>query len=250
MTGTAASARREIAKVYGLPVATIPTHRPCRRRHLPDTILATAGQKWAAVVEEVRQMQRQGRPVLIGTRSIDKSESLSALLAQAGIDHRVLNAKQNAEEAEIIARAGQPGRVTVATNMAGRGTDIRLGEGVAGAGGLHVICTELHESPRIDRQLAGRCARQGDPGSVHQYLSLDDEILEAGFGKEGARRIAQRARQPSRRLDRYGRLFRAAQRRVERKRRQARQALVRCARHRAEQAAQLGVDPYLDWWLL
>jgi len=250
MTGTAVSARGELKRAYGLSVVTIPTHRSSRRVELPERVLATVDQKWSAVVDEVRELQRAGRPVLVGTRSIDKSEQLSQLLAQAGVEHVVLNARQNADEARIIEQAGQAGRVTVATNMAGRGTDIRLGPGVAQRGGLHVICTELHESRRVDRQLVGRCGRQGDPGSVRFFLSLEDEILTASLGAARAARVAQWARQqPEEKLGRQARLLRAAQRRVERKRLRARQQLTRYARQRANRIAGLGLDPCLELWI-
>src|SRR5690606_21651734 len=165
MTGTARSAAREFRKIYRTRVVRIPTNRPVQRKHLSDQIFGTADQKWRAIVEEIREMNQLGRPVLVGTRSIDKSQHLSRLLAEAGIEHQVLNAHEIAKEAEIVAKAGEPRRVTVATNMAGRGTDIKLAEGVTELGGLHVICTELHDSARIDRQLAGRCGRQGDPAA-------------------------------------------------------------------------------------
>ncbi|MFG6428858.1 hypothetical protein [Roseateles sp. LYH14W] len=178
MTGTATEVAAEIGRVYGLPVARVPLHRPslalrARPRCLPD-----ADARWAAVLASVQaQAQQQGRPVLVGTRTVQSSEHLSALLAAAGIEHVVLNAKHDRVEAEVIARAGGSGVVTVATNMAGRGTDIALGEGVAGRGGLHVILTEFHDSARIDRQLFGRAARQGDPGSGEAIVALDDELF-------------------------------------------------------------------------
>ena len=140
-------------------------------------VCKTAAEKWRAVAETVERLVAERRPVLIGTRSVKASEEISAVLTARGIDHALLNAKQDNTEAEVIAGAGQPGRVTVATNMAGRGTDIRLGDGVAESGGLHVILTEYHESRRIDRQLFGRCARQGDPGSCEAIVSLEDEIF-------------------------------------------------------------------------
>ena len=194
MTGTAISSARELRKIYKLQVVPIPTNRPPVRERLPDQIFPDEHAKWQAIVEEVREMHARGRPILIGTRSIDKSEHLSELLKQAGIGHQVLNARHVAEEANIIAAAGQEGRVTVSTNMAGRGTDIKLGPGVPDIGGMHVILTELHESARIDRQLIGRCGRQGDPGTYRRFLALDDDILETGFGPKKAEKLKQAGR--------------------------------------------------------
>jgi preprotein translocase subunit SecA len=170
----------EIGRTYRLPVVGVPLNRPSRRRLLPTRCCPDAATKWQAVAARVAEVaQRDGRPVLIGTRTVQASEQLSAVLAAAGMAHTVLNARQDAAEAEIVAMAGRPGRVTVATNMAGRGTDIVLAPGVAERGGLHVILTEYHESRRIDRQLVGRCARQGDPGSAEALVALDDELFVA-----------------------------------------------------------------------
>ncbi len=179
MTGTAAEAAREIKAVYGLDVVRVPLHRPLLRVHGGARFLTTLAEKWERVADVAEQLAKgEGRPVLIGTRSVLASEQISAVLARRGIHHALLNAKQDVTEAEVIAAAGQPGSVTVATNMAGRGTDIELGEGVAALGGLHVILTEYHDSRRVDRQLFGRCARQGDPGSCEAIVSLEDEIFE------------------------------------------------------------------------
>ena len=178
MTGTAKEVALEIASVYRLRVVRVPLHRPSRRAYAGTAFHATLAEKWAAVAESVDRIACIARrPVLIGTRSVKASEELSKVLQARGIEHALLNAKQDRAEAEIIALAGQAGRVTVATNMAGRGTDIRLGDGVAESGGLHVILTEYHDSRRIDRQLIGRCARQGDPGSWEAVVSLEDEIF-------------------------------------------------------------------------
>ncbi|MCY2924152.1 MAG: prepilin peptidase, partial [Planctomycetota bacterium] len=177
MTGTAAEAVPEFWQIYHLPVVVIPTNRPCIRTMHPDRVFATAQAKWRAILAEIRACHEARRPVLVGTRSVQSSEALAGMLAADGLDCQVLNAVRHAEEAQVIAGAGGPGRITVATNMAGRGTDIRLGSGVADAGGLHVIATERHEAGRVDRQLFGRCARQGDPGSSVAFVCLDDELV-------------------------------------------------------------------------
>ncbi|RMG38492.1 MAG: translocase [Gammaproteobacteria bacterium] len=178
MTGTATELAGEFRDTFGLLTVRIPTHRPVRRRHHGSSYLRTAAARWDRVAERAARCHAEGRPVLIGTRSVEASEQASAALSRRGLDHAVLNARQDEAEAEIIARAGEPGRITVATNMAGRGTDICLTEQVAARGGLHVILTEFHESGRIDRQLFGRCARQGDPGSVEAVVSLEDELFD------------------------------------------------------------------------
>lgn len=179
MTGTASEVRGELWSVYGLRVARIPTNRPVRRRRLPEQVHRTTEDKWAAVVAAIRERHACGQPVLVGTRSVAASEHLAKLLDEARLPYRLLNARQDADEAQIVAQAGEAGRITVATNMAGRGTDIQLGAGVAERGGLHVICTERHDSARIDRQLLGRCGRQGDPGSCQGVVSLDDDLPAA-----------------------------------------------------------------------
>jgi preprotein translocase subunit SecA len=177
MTGTAREVAREIGSVYGLDVVQIPLHRPLQRRYGRERVYATRTEKWRGVADVVEELAiSAGRPVLIGTRSVQASEEVSALLTERGITHALLNAKQDEMEASIIALAGQASRVTVATNMAGRGTDILLGPEVAERGGLHVILTEYHDSRRVDRQLFGRCARQGDAGSCQAIVSLEDEI--------------------------------------------------------------------------
>jgi preprotein translocase subunit SecA len=187
MTGTAREVANELWAVYRLNVVPIPTHKPLRRQARPARVFATAAEKWDAVVERIAQMHRQGRPVLVGTRSVAASEHLSGRLTEVGLSHRVLNARQDREEAEIVAQAGQRGQVTVATNMAGRGTDILLGPGVEELGGLHVIATERHDARRIDRQLFGRGGRRGDLGSYESFASLEDEILAAFLASPGGR---------------------------------------------------------------
>jgi preprotein translocase subunit SecA len=179
MSGTAFEASREIMSIYGLGVVRVPLNRPSRRSQRPPLFCSGLEQKWAHVARVAEEMSvHEGRPVLIGTRSVSASEQVSAILKRRGIPHALLNAKQDAQEAEVIAGAGQRARVTVATNMAGRGTDIMLGDGIEAKGGLHVILTEYHDSRRVDRQLFGRCARQGDPGSCEAVVSLEDELFE------------------------------------------------------------------------
>lgn len=178
MSGTVREAADELWGVYRTPVVAIPTNRPRKRESLPDRIFATSDEKWAAVVEEIQEVRAAGRPVLVGTRSVGDSERLSAMLHEAGVEHRVLNAVRHQEEAAIIARAGEAGTVTVATNMAGRGTDILLDSIAREKGGLHVIGTARHDSRRVDRQLEGRAGRQGDPGSARFFMSMDDELLD------------------------------------------------------------------------
>ena len=187
MTGTGREVARELWEVYRLPVVTIPTNRPAQRRYVGDEVYAMADEKWVAIVAALRRLRDEGRPVLVGTRSVAASEHLSELLSAAGLPHQVLNARQDQEEAEVVARAGERGRITVATNMAGRGTDIRLAPGMAEIGGLHVLATERHEARRIDRQLFGRGGRQGDPGSFQSIVSLEDEVVQNVFGGHVAR---------------------------------------------------------------
>lgn len=178
MTGTAKEVTREFWSVYGLPVVRIRTHRPLRRKVLADQIFPDRDERDRHLLERVRELHATGQPILIGTGSVVASESAGRLLAAAGLKYQLLNAKNDAEEAEIVARAGERGAITIATNMAGRGTDIKLAAGIVELGGLHVIQTELHEAARIDRQLAGRCARQGDPGSCEALLVLEDAVRE------------------------------------------------------------------------
>lgn len=183
MTGTAQEVAGELWNVYRLATVTIPTNRPIQRRWMGERMFATAEQKWDAVVERIGELRGQGRPVLVGTRSVAASEILSKQLARAKIEHVVLNARQDQEEAAVVAAAGDQGRVTVATNMAGRGTDIKVTRSVAQVGGLHVLATERHEAKRIDRQLHGRTGRQGEPGSCETVTSLEDELLATAHGR-------------------------------------------------------------------
>jgi preprotein translocase subunit SecA len=197
MTGTATEVANELWAVYRLNVVPIPTNKPLIREEWPARVFASAREKWAAVLARIEELHARGRPVLVGTRSVAASEHLSRLLDEAGLPHRVLNARQDKEEADIVAQAGQLGQITVATNMAGRGTDIALGPGVAELGGLHVIATERHDARRIDRQLFGRCGRQGDPGSYESFASLEDDILSIFLGRP-AGRLARAILRPGR----------------------------------------------------
>jgi preprotein translocase subunit SecA len=183
MTGTAHEVTRELSLVYRLNVVRIPTNRPMQRHHYSDLVYVTEAIKWEKIIQSIRELHLQQRPVLVGTKSVATSEYLSKLLTDAGLQHQVLNARQDQEEAQIIAQAGQPGRISVATNMAGRGTDIRLTPGITELGGLHVLATERHEARRIDRQLFGRGGRQGDPGSYQTIVSLEDEFMSEYYGK-------------------------------------------------------------------
>jgi preprotein translocase subunit SecA len=178
MTGTAITEAEELDKIYKLDVVVIPTHVSVAREDMSDLVYKTEAGKWRAVVADIEEKHAEGRPILVGTVAIETSEMLSDLLRRKGVEHEVLNAKQHAREAQIVARAGQRGAVTIATNMAGRGTDIKLGEGVAGIGGLHVIGTERHEARRIDNQLRGRSGRQGDPGSTRFFVSFEDDLMK------------------------------------------------------------------------
>ena len=246
MTGTASSSARELKNIYDLRVIPIPTNRPSMRRPMANRVFGSSDQKWQAIVEEVRQVHASGQPVLIGTRSIDKSEHLSRLLDEAGIEHHVLNANNIAAEADIVAQAGQQAKVTVATNMAGRGTDITLGDTVSQLHGLQVICTELHDSARIDRQLIGRCGRQGDPGCYRRYMALDDDILLSGLGSKKAAYFRQLGVGGGNSLHRLAPIFRKAQARVERQHFRQRRLLMYHEKERKKIQQQMGQDPYLD----
>tara|TARA_Y100000590_G_scaffold116385_1_gene132857 strand:+ start:1 stop:2067 length:2067 start_codon:yes stop_codon:yes gene_type:complete len=191
MTGTAETEAEELGAIYGLDVTVMPTHRPLVRDDRDDLVYKTKREKYNAAIEEISECYQKGQPVLVGTISVEVSELLSRMLKRKNIPHNVLNAKQHKSEAEIVARAGQPGAVTIATNMAGRGTDIKLGDGVKGSGGLHIIGTERHESRRIDLQLRGRSGRQGDPGSSRFYLSLEDDLMRL-FGSDRVAAIMER----------------------------------------------------------
>ena len=217
MTGTASEAAAEFWQIYQLPVVTIPTNRPCIRKNLSNIVLPTKSAKWARIVQQISRIHETGKPILVGTCSVKSSEHLSKLLKAEKLEHQVLNAIYHRQEAQIVAGAGQRGKITVATNMAGRGTDIKLGRGVAELGGLHVIAAEPNESARIDRQLFGRGARQGDPGSAQGVFSLEDEIVTRHARNIAAylkRRHARAKYDISSNLVRW--VFRLAQNRAER----------------------------------
>jgi preprotein translocase subunit SecA len=246
MTGTAATSARELRRIYRTPVIRVPTNRPPQRKQLPDRVFGSMNSKFEAIVAEIAEVHREGRPVLIGTRTIDKSVIISQMLDKLGIEHQVLNANNVESEAEIVADAGARGRVTVATNMAGRGTDIKLLREIEAEGGMHVICTELHDAARIDRQLIGRCGRQGDQGSYRQYLSLDDDILKGGFGIKKSDRLKEMGESMRGSVDQYAKIFRRAQRKVERKHFRDRMILLHHEKERKKMQREIGQDPYLD----
>lgn len=241
MTGTAAEVRREFRSVFGLRVLPIALHRPSQRQRWPDVACLNRNEKFNALLAEVRQLSRMGRPVLIGTRTVQSSYELSRQLTAHGLPHVVLNALNPELESPIIAEAGRPGQITVATNMAGRGTDIRLQGEAAHRGGLHVIGSELHSASRIDRQLMGRCGRQGDPGSFRQYLSLDDDTLKEAWQPDQVARLQRQCR-TSRAVEKC---LRAAQRELEHQATIRRVRLCRQQHRRADLLRLLGLDPIL-----
>jgi len=246
MSGTLLPNFWELRKVYRRWTTRVPTNKPTRREVLPDSVFPTESAKFDAVAQAARQMIQLGRPVLIGTRTVDASKKISARLTALGITHQVLNAEQNKSEAEIISQAGQLSTVTVATNMAGRGTDIKLGPGVAEKGGLHVIGTERHEAERIDRQLIGRAGRQGDPGSAQFMLSLEDQLLE-GLGNAKQEELMELGRAGGNRdWNALAPLFRVAQKRVEARHYRQRLDLMNYDKQRQEMLQDLGADPYVD----
>ncbi len=245
MTGTAATSAGELRKIYRTPVLQVPTNRPPQRKKLPDIVCKDMMEKFERIVQEVLEVHSIGRPVLIGTRSIDKSNILASMLRQQGMKVQILNANEIEREAEIVALAGEQGQITVATNMAGHGTDVKLRDEVRAIGGMMVICTELHDAARIDRQLIGRCGRQGDPGTYRQYLAMDDEILQNGFGLKPSEKYKLMGEQ-GRYSDSMASLFRKAQRKVERKHFRDRMALLYHEKERTKIQRDMGQDPYLD----
>jgi preprotein translocase subunit SecA len=246
MSGTAVQNFWELRRVYKLWVVCVPTNRPARRLDLPDRVFPTETAKFDAVAEEIERLQSQGRPVLVGTRSVERSEMLSERLKRRGIEHQVLSARHHEHEAKVVEQAGLAGRVTIATNMAGRGTDIKLGPGVAARGGLHVIGTERHEARRIDRQLVGRAGRQGDPGSSQFFLSLEDDLLEALGPKRHQQLLAIGRAGGDRDWQAFLPWFHLAQRKMERRHYRQRVDLMIYERQRQEVLKDLGADPYVD----
>jgi len=215
MTGTAEEAQAELWQIYHLATVGIPTHRPVARRRWPDRVFVSADAKWRALLEHVRDVNRTGRPILVGTRSVESSQRFAEMLEAAGLSCHVLNAVHHQQEAQRIREAGEKGRITVATNMAGRGTDIKLGVGVRDLGGLHVVAAERNESGRLDRQLFGRAGRQGDPGSAVAFVSLDDELIRRYGSRLAAMTLKARGDACGELPPRYARLFDTAQRRAE-----------------------------------
>ena len=249
MSGTVDTSSREFKKVYKKKTVVIPTHRPVIRKQLRSKVFANAAAKFDAVVEEITAMTEASRAVLVGTRSVEKSEALSRLLGDRGIQHEVLNANQLEREAEIIKASGGVGKVTVATNMAGRGTDFILDDKVKEAGGLHVILTEVHESQRIDWQLIGRGSRQGQPGSFRIFVSMDDHVLLQGLGPVKTERLFKKYASISARgtfNPRIFRLFQLAQKKLERKHLVDRMVLLKQDKERQERHIEMGQDPYCD----
>ncbi|WP_293776167.1 preprotein translocase subunit SecA [uncultured Oxalicibacterium sp.] len=228
MSGTASEVAGELGSIYGLGVVKIPTNRPSRRVVHADRVFETDDEKWDCVMERIAHHHARGAPILVGTRSVASSEQLSHRLHQLGLTHKVLNAKQDGEEADIVADAGHVGRITIATNMAGRGTDIKLREGAAELGGLHVIIAERHEAGRIDRQIAGRCARQGDPGNVEAILSLQDALMAPYQNSVSAfamRHLVTRLQDKREQI--YAKWIRHIQKRIEREQSRIRRNLLK-----------------------
>ena len=245
LTGTAVQSAREFKKIYKLKVKPIPTYRKCLRKTYPTLSFSDRGAVFEAVAQEISELRQQGRPVLIGSRSIVISEQLSAHLVAAGVEHTLLNAKNDESESAIISTAGGAGRVTLATNMAGRGTDIKLDPQAKQAGGLHVIVLGIHNSPRIDRQLIGRCARQGDPGSYRVLHFLEDDLLDLAWGPhEAAEKRKQAAENFS--PDNCERLFLNAQRTITHRFESNRAAMLHREKKSVKQLSNAGLDPVLD----
>lgn len=247
MTGTAVPVRREMKRVFGVTVARIPTHRPCRRMAYPTRVFRTMQDKLVAIADEIGRLHQQQRAVLIGTPSVRASEMLSSTLDERNLEHEILHARHDAQEAAIIARAGNSGSVVVATNMAGRGTDIQITDTVRKQGGLHVIATEMHSSARIDRQLIGRTARQGDPGTHQMFLSFEDELLRM-MPDDQRLQLAKRARSNAAGevSSRYAKVFERARKRLERLHERQRRQLLKREKQVQDTCHELGLDPWLE----
>jgi preprotein translocase subunit SecA len=247
MTGTALPAAKELHRTYSLQVTVIPTNRRCIRKGLPTRVFVSQQTKREALIHEIVRLHSAGRAILIGTPSVDASEALGSLLGKRSLECRILNALFDEQEAEIVAEAGQPGRITIATNMAGRGTDIHLHEHVRSCGGLHVFATELHSNRRIDRQLIGRAARQGDPGSYQLWLSLEDELFRSiAAAKWQSYRESARPDSNGELPESWLRVFRRIQKSIERRERQHRKQLLKQEQVRELSCKSMGLDPYLE----
>ena len=247
MTGTAWQARRELSKVYRMKTTPIPTHRPNKRVGRPNRVFTNMEAKFKAIAADIADIHSIGQPVLVGTPSVKDSEAVAALLSEAGIPHEVINARHASREAEIVKHAGECGKITIATNMAGRGTDIKPPEEAVELGGLHVIATALHTSVRIDRQLIGRAARQGQPGSYQFYLSLEDDLLQALAEWRVIRLEKNVPKMGERELSRTKvTMFRQAQRKLERLFRKQRKDVMKAEKKRLENYSRMGLDPYLE----
>lgn len=247
MTGTAVQCAREIRKVYGLKVTAIPTHRPCIRMPTPPRIFESAEAKRRAIIDEIEKLVGDDRAVLVGTPSVEASEALGQLLRDRNIKHTILNAKYLEQEADIVSDAGEPGKVTVATNMAGRGTDIKLTDELRTAGGLQVIATEMHSSKRIDRQLIGRAARQGDPGGYQFFLSLEDELLRCHTPEKLERTRKQAFPDGNGELScSWLRYFQKTQHYLEKLHYKQRKDMMKQDKHRTQSYKRMGLDPCLE----
>ena len=247
MTGTAVPVRRELNRVYGVRVQPIPVHVPCQRRGLPPRVFSTMNDKLNAITEEITKLQQQRRAVLVGTPSVRASEMLAGRLRENGIAHELLHAKQDQREAEIIARAGEAASVVVATNMAGRGTDIQISEEVRQRGGLHVIATEMHSSARIDRQLIGRTARRGDPGSYQLFLSFEDELLQSlPESQQSRQRRGLSANSIGELSAKHVAVFEKARKQLEQRHEDQRRQLLNREKHVRETCQEIGLDPWLE----
>ena len=247
MTGTAWQSRRELKKVYRMAVTPIPTHRPCVRRANPFRVFTTMEAKFRAIAEDLSKRHSAGQPVLVGTPSVRDSEAISGLLTEAGVPHEIINARHAAREAEIVSHAGEVGKITIATNMAGRGTDIKPPPESCDLGGLHVVATALHTSKRIDRQLIGRAARQGQPGSYQFFLSLEDDLLHALAEWRVVRLEGKLPQMSDKEIGRTKvSMFRQAQWKLERLFRKQRKDVLKAEKKRLENYSRMGLDPYLE----